>query len=192
MNSITPAELWRKINAGHIPCLLDVRTSREYAAAHVSGAILEPLENFDATQAASRLPAAPEPVYVICQSGTRARSAIARLEKAGVARCVLVEGGTRGWMEAGLPVERQAVGGISLERQVRIVAGALVLAGTLLGVFVHPLLLILPGFVGGGLIFAGITDICGMGMLLARMPWNKVALENRSCADVACAERASS
>jgi hypothetical protein len=93
-------------------------------------------------------------------------------------------------MDAGLPVERQAVGGISLERQVRIVAGALVLSGTLLGVFVHPLLFILPGFVGGGLMFAGITDICGMGMLLARMPWNKVT--NRSCANAACAENAGS
>src|SRR5262245_52920855 len=123
MISIAPSDLWRKMNAGKIPCLLDVRTPREYAAAHVAGAILEPLESFDPAQVAAQLPAAPEPLYVICQSGTRARTAIARLEKQGIERCVLVEGGTRGWIEAGLPVERQAVGGISLERQVRIAAG---------------------------------------------------------------------
>jgi hypothetical protein len=62
---------------------------------------------------------------------------------------------------------------ISLERQVRIAAGTLVATGTLLGAFVSPWWLILPGFVGGGLIFAGVTDFCGMAMLLARMPWNK-------------------
>jgi rhodanese-related sulfurtransferase len=86
----------------------------------------------------------------------------------------LVEGGTAGWIKAGLPVERRAVAGISLERQVRIAAGFLVLAGTALGFFWHPALLGLSAFVGAGLMFAGITDICGMAMLLARMPWNRM------------------
>ena len=120
MTTITPAELCRKTTAGEKPRLLDVRTPREYATAHVPGAILEPLENFDPARVASQFPATPEPLYVICQSGTRARTAIAKLEKAGIDRCVLVEGGTQGWMDTGLPVEKRAVGGISLERQVRI------------------------------------------------------------------------
>lgn len=64
---------------------------------------------------------------------------------------------------------------MSLERQVRIAAGLLVVLGTALGYFVHPYLLGLPAFVGAGLVFAGITDTCGMGMLLAKMPWNQVA-----------------
>ena len=85
--------------------------------------------------------------------------------------CV-VDGGTDLWDKIGLPVERgKSV--ISLERQVRIVAGSLVFAGTLLGAFVNLYLLIIPGVVGAGLVFAGVTDRCGMGLLLARMPWNK-------------------
>jgi rhodanese-related sulfurtransferase len=188
MKTIAPADLCRKMTAGEQPRLLDVRTPREYATAHVPGARLEPLENFDAARVAGQLASAPEPVYVICQSGTRARTAIAKLEKAGLDRCVLVEGGTQGWIEAGLPVEKRAVGGISLERQVRIAAGALVLAGTVPGYFWHPAFLLLPGFVGAGLMFAGITDICGMGMLLGRMPWNQIRNQDCACSTAQCAE----
>lgn len=77
------------------------------------------------------------------------------------------------WVEAGLPVDRGTSTVIGLERQVRIAAGAIVLGGVLLAQFVNPALIWLSGFVGAGLIFAGITDWCGMGMLLARMPWNQ-------------------
>ena len=89
-----------------------------------------------------------------------------------------------------MPVERQAGGGISLERQVRIVAGFLVLAGTLLGIFLHSGFLFISGFVGAGLVFAGITDICGMGMLLARMPWNQIRNKNCAGAKSGCVEAA--
>jgi rhodanese-related sulfurtransferase len=88
---------------------------------------------------------------------------------------VVVEGGTEAWIAAGLPVDRGTVTAISLERQVRIAAGALVLLGVLLGWLVHPAFFGLSGFVGAGLVFAGITDFCGMGLLLARMPWNNRA-----------------
>ena len=84
----------------------------------------------------------------------------------------VIEGGTDLWSERGLPVEK-GKGSISLERQVRIVAGTLVFLGTLMGTVVNQYLLIIPGFVGAGLIFAGITDTCAMGLLLAKMPWNK-------------------
>jgi rhodanese-related sulfurtransferase len=172
--SITPQSLHQKMADGEDLHLLDVRTPREYAQAHVPGARLEPLETFDAGRVARQLAEPPAgPVYVLCQSGSRARQAIAKLEQAGVACCVLVEGGTAGWIQAGLPAERQAVKAISLERQVRIAAGFLVLTGTALGVFVHPAILTLPAFVGGGLMFAGISDKCGMALVLARMPWNR-------------------
>ena len=85
-----------------------------------------------------------------------------------------VEGGTQAWDAAGLPVIRGQKA-ISLERQVRIAAGSLVLTGAVLSHWVHPWWIGLSGFVGAGLIFAGITDTCGMGLLLARMPWNNVA-----------------
>jgi len=75
------------------------------------------------------------------------------------------------WESAGLPLKRGAKM-MSLERQVRIAAGALVFTGAVLGYFVNPAWIALSGFVGAGLVFAGITDTCGMGMLIARMPWN--------------------
>jgi hypothetical protein len=86
---------------------------------------------------------------------------------------VNVEGGTRAWVACGLPVTRGKKA-VSLERQVRITAGALVLLGVGLG-FVHPAFFGIAAFVGGGLLFSGLTDTCGMGLLLAQMPWNRVA-----------------
>jgi rhodanese-related sulfurtransferase len=85
---------------------------------------------------------------------------------------VVVEGGTLAWNEAGLPVERGPVKVISLERQVRMTAGSLVLSGILLGSLVHRGFFGLSAFVGAGLVFAGITDFCGMGLLLSKPPWN--------------------
>jgi rhodanese-related sulfurtransferase len=174
MISITPQSLRQKIVTGENLYLLDVRTAREYAHVHVPNAVLEPLETFRVGRVKQQISTRPDtPVYVLCHSGTRAKQAIGRLREAGVSRCVLVEGGTAGWIQAGLPVERQAVKGISLERQVRIAAGCLVLVGTVLGAFVHPAILGLPAFVAAGLIFAGVSDKCGMALLLARMPWNR-------------------
>ena len=84
-----------------------------------------------------------------------------------------VEGGTLAWDQAGLPVSRGRKV-ISLERQVRIAAGLLVLTGAVLALTVHPWWAGLSAFVGAGLMFAGITDTCGMALMLARMPWNQV------------------
>src|SRR5262245_17637428 len=145
MISITPQLLHEKIAAGENPYLLDVRTAREYAQVHVPGAILEPLDSLDAVGVKRQISSSGEaPLYVLCQSGTRAKEAIRRLQAGGVSHCVLVEGGTAAWIRAGLPVERQAVNGISLERQVRIAAGFLVLVGTVMGAFLHPVILGLP------------------------------------------------
>lgn len=62
---------------------------------------------------------------------------------------------------------------ISLERQVRIAAGALVLIGLALAWAIHPYFLALAAFVGAGQVFAGLTDFCGMAILLSKMPWNR-------------------
>jgi rhodanese-related sulfurtransferase len=112
-----------------------------------------------------------EPLYVICRSGSRGQKACEQFQKAGFTNVQNVDGGTLACIDAGLPVVRGRKA-ISLERQVRIAAGSLVLAGVL-GSFVHPAAIGLAAFVGAGLIFSGITDTCGMGMLLARMPWNQ-------------------
>lgn len=106
-------------------------------------------------------------------SGVRSgvRSAAERLKEYHLPPLAVLEGGIQAWDKAGLPLIRGRKT-ISLERQVRIAAGTLVLTGAILAWLVHPWFIALSGFVGAGLVFAGITDTCGMGMLLARIPWN--------------------
>jgi len=103
-----------------------------------------------------------------------------RFQAAGFNNVVNIEGGTLACVEAGLSVVRGKKS-ISLERQVRIAAGLLVLSGAVLGWLVHPAFIGLSAFVGAGLVFAGVTDTCGMGLMLARMPWNRVKETEGSC-----------
>ncbi len=172
---ISPRELQDKVNAGQSVDLVDVRTPVEFREARVEYARNVPLDQLD--PAAEAAAADGKTLYVICRTGNRARQAGEKLLAAGCDPVVNVEGGTRAWEESGLPLVRpEGSGPIALERQVRIAAGSLVLVGVVLGALVHPFWIGLSAFVGAGLLFAGITDTCGMGMLLARMPWN-----NRSC-----------
>ena len=173
VQTISPQELQRQREAGRVVDLLDVRTPVEYAEIHVEGARSLPLDRLDPQAIASeRQHRNGDPLYVICRSGARAAQAYEKLEAAGVQNIFSIEGGTLAWEKAGLPVVRgQKV--VSLERQVRIAAGLLVLLGIVLGWLVHPAFLGLAAFVGAGLLFAGLTDTCGMGLLLARMPWNQ-------------------
>ncbi len=153
--------------------LIDVRTPVEYAEVHAEGAKLVPLDALDPkTVMADRNGSAGEPLYVICKSGTRAAKAVERFRAAGYENVFCVAGGTQAWERAGLPVVRGPKV-MSLERQVRVGAGSLVLLGVLLGWLVHPTFLGLSAFVGAGLVFAGLTDWCGMGLMLAKMPWNR-------------------
>jgi rhodanese-related sulfurtransferase len=176
--TISPKQLADLRSAGKNVELLDVRTPVEFREVHVDFARNLPLDRLDpqAIQA-EREGAAGEPLYVICRSGSRGKQACEKLAAAGL-RVVNVEGGTQAWDAAGLPVVRGKKA-ISLERQVRIVAGCLVLVGAVLAITVHPYFAGLSAFVGAGLMFAGITDTCGMAMLLARMPWNQVTNDNK-------------
>ena len=174
MNTITPRQLHDRLQRGEKLHLLDVRTPAEHAELHVPGVQLTPLDQLDATKLASANGfAKDQPLYIFCRTGNRAKQAAEKLEKSGYAQCHVVEGGTMAWAEAGLPVTRGSSKVISLERQVRIAAGGLVLAGVLFAQFVNPAFIWLSGFVGAGLAFAGITDWCGMGMLIAKLPWNQ-------------------
>ena len=106
------------------------------------------------------------PIALICQKGQRAHIAATLLQSCGM-NLLVIKGGTNAWKNAGSPLVR-ASARWSLERQVRFAAGLLVLTGSLLAALVSPYGLIVPGFIGCGLTFAGATDICPMGMLLAR------------------------
>ena len=149
--------------------LVDVRTPAEFEEVHAEASINIPLDELTADAISRRN---GKEVLVICQSGNRAKLACEKLIKAGREDVAVVEGGMQAWLDAGLPVVRGRKT-MSLERQVRIAAGAIVLTGVVLAQFVHPALMWVSGFVGAGLMFAGITDTCGMGMLIAKMPWNR-------------------
>jgi rhodanese-related sulfurtransferase len=168
--TITVQDLARRIRSGEPIQLIDVRSAGEYAAGHVPQASNIPLEQLE-----SRLDdLGHQPVAVLCQSGNRAGMACEVL--AGHRDDVLlVEGGTSAWQAAGLPVISTTTSKWALERQVRLIAGLLVLAGTILSVLVAPAWIYLAMFVGAGLTFAGLTNVCGMAFILARLPWNRPA-----------------
>lgn len=166
---ITPADAAR-LGTPSDTVWLDVRSPMEYREVHLAGSRLVPLDAMQGRTLASEL--AGKKVVIICRSGNRAKQAAATLAAAGHGDLAILDGGVLAWQAAGLPVNRGQAG-LSLERQVRIAAGVLVLSGVVLGTWVHPAFYGLSGFVGVGLIFAGVTDWCGMGLLLARAPWNQ-------------------
>ena len=153
--------------------LIDVRMPTEYREVHAKGAANFPLDSLDPKVVVESVGGnANKPVYLICKSGNRSSTAMQKFLSAGIENVVNVEGGTTAWVNAGLPVVRGQKS-VSLERQVRIAAGFLTLLGAVLGFFVHRYFVGLSAFVGAGLMFAGITDTCGMGMMLSKMPWNQ-------------------
>jgi rhodanese-related sulfurtransferase len=164
-----PPETHRLHAAGSVR-LIDVRTPAEYRGLHAEGAILMPLDQFDPAAVIAALPPGST-VHLLCKSGARAAMAAQKLTVAGCP-CVVVEGGTDAWVAANLPVVRGKAA-MGLERQVRIVAGVLVLTGVGLGFTVHPNWFGLAGLIGFGLTMSGIINICPMGMLIARCPWNR-------------------
>ena len=170
---IRPPELAQLLSEHPEVRLLDVRTPTEYETVHIRGAYNVPLDLLGEHGAEIRINVA-EPVVLVCQSGQRARKAEEALKAAGMPNLHVLDGGVNGWVAAGNPVVRRAER-LSLERQVRIAAGALAAIGGVLAVFVNPLFALLPAFVGGGLVFAGVTNTCGMAMLLTRLPYNRVA-----------------
>lgn len=153
--------------------LLDVRTPGEHETVHIRSAYNVPLDTLG--EHGAEIQAHVEaPVVLICQSGQRARKAEEALRAAGMPNLHVLDGGINGWVAAGKPVVRGAER-LSLERQVRIVAGTLAATGGVLAVAMNPLFALVPAFVGSGLAFAGVTDTCGMGLLLSKLPYNRVA-----------------
>jgi rhodanese-related sulfurtransferase len=145
-----------------------VRSASEFSAGHIPGAVNIPMDQIEGRLDDLR-PGAP--LVLICQSGKRARMTAGLLEPCQREMGVL-EGGTEAWVRAGLPVVASVKTRWSLERQVRLGAGMLVLTGVVLALTVNAYWLFLSAFVGAGLTFAGLTDVCPMAEILAKMPWN--------------------
>ena len=154
--------------------LIDVRSAPEFATGHIPGAVNVPMEQVEARTADIGM----GPVTLVCEAGTRASIVASWLEKKQVVS--VLEGGTAAWRKAGLPLVCCAPSRWSLERQVRFAAGLIVLGATLLATLVTPGWIYLAMAVGAGLTFAGATNVCGMALLLARMPWNRCGGEKAS------------
>lgn len=171
---IHPADLLADKNAMDV-CILDVRTPAEVNTEALKNCIHIPLHELTAERLENELIKRNQQastVYLLCQSGKRAEAAANQLHGKIAQNICILEGGMNAVKQANIPLQVAANPVMSLERQVRIAAGSLVMIGVGLGYLIHPGFYGLAGFVGAGLTFAGITDTCAMGMLIARMPWN--------------------
>lgn len=172
LKTISPEDAARLIEEGDA-MLVDVREPQEHARARIPGALSLPLSRLDRDD----IPTRPgRPVLFHCRSGARTDAHARRLAaKVGTVEAYAVAGGIEAWKRAGLPIAEDRGQPIEMMRQVQITAGAMILAGLMLGAFVHPWFIGLSAFVGAGLVFSGVTGTCGMAHLLGLMPWNRRA-----------------
>jgi rhodanese-related sulfurtransferase len=169
MKHITPRELQDKLKSEQA-IIVDVREPAEFRAEHIKNAYLIPQS--EAT--VDKLPFKNKSVVFICRSGRRSAGVCERfLTHHPDIDAYSLSGGINAWKDAGYDVITSAEKVIPLERQIQIAAGSLVLIGVIAGYLITPSLYLLSGFVGCGLIFAGVTGWCGMAKILALMPWNK-------------------
>lgn len=152
--------------------LLDVRTPGEFENAHIAGAYNLPLDQLH--EHASEVRHARGSVVVICQSGRRAQQAEQLLRTSGMANVHVLDGGMKEWIARGMAVRRIRAR-VSLERQVRMLAGAIVAVGSIAALTFSPLAAVVPLLIGSGLVFSGVTDTCGMAMVLSKLPYNRGA-----------------
>ncbi len=155
---------------------IDLRTTAEYGQEKLESSISLPVQDLTKERFATALTAAGHtqgPVYLLCQSGRRAEVAVEKLRDGTTHELVIIDGGLNALKSSGTTTRQRPGKSISLERQVRIAAGFLTLLGVVLGLTFHPFSFGLSAFVGAGLMFSGITDYCGMALMLAHMPWNQ-------------------
>lgn len=162
--------------------LIDVREPDEHRQEHIAGARSQPLGSIDD---ATVKPLGEKLIVLHCRGGTRSRKAAQKLRDAGMTNIAELRGGIDAWIAAGLPtiVDRRVR--MTAMQQTQLLMGALVLVGTLLGAFVTPWALLLSGFIGCGMMFAGITGNCAMANVLAKAPWNR-SISDANCSDGTC------
>jgi rhodanese-related sulfurtransferase len=159
-----------------IPRLIDVREYPEFAAGHIEGAELVPLATVAGTSATWNRDA---PLLLVCRSGRRAEQARQQLASLGFQHLTVLEGGIDRWSTQGKPlvsIERRPW---SMERQVRIAAGSLILLTMVLAFTLSRYFLVGTAFIGAGLVFAGVSDICMMATALGALPWNRPTRSGR-------------
>jgi len=167
---LSPHELDEQRRSGRIT-IVDVREPMEFIGGHIPGSHNIPLARL------ANAPLPDGPLVVVCQSGARSERGVAALSRRGLSVGIAdLQGGLLAWQAARLPLERRQGAPLPLMRQVQIAAGTLVLLGVILSQALAPGWIWLSGFVGAGLVFAGVSGFCGMARLLAVMPWNRVSL----------------
>ena len=155
--------------------LIDVRSPTEFYELHAVGALLQPLDGLNPQAIMeSRGERRSEPLYVICRSGSRSAQACRMFEEAGFSNVINITGGTLAWQAAGLPVNRGIRRPMSIERQIRLVSGLVVAAGSLAAA-AAPVWLFLPGLVGLAMAVSAWTNNRSAGKLFAKLPWNRNA-----------------
>lgn len=154
--------------------ILDVRTGGEFETSHIPGSVNVPLQMLG--EHVGQLSRVEHPVVLVCQSGGRARQAFSTLSGAGKGCLLVLEGGMAGWLASGGDVITGTSERWALDRQVRLVAGALVVLGIVIGIVI-PAMTWLAAAVGAGLVFSAVTNSCAMGNLLARLPYNRTTCD---------------
>jgi len=169
LTPLSPRDVAARLQSGRA-VLVDIREPDEFAREHLPGAVSAPLSAFEQ----AHLDIGPgRDVVFMCRSGARTGAHCDRLAARIDGAAYVLEGGLNGWKAAELPVAVDRKAPLELMRQVQIAAGGLALLGALLAWLVHPGFIALSGFVGAGLLLAGISGFCGMARLLAVMPWNR-------------------
>ncbi|MDA0944884.1 MAG: rhodanese-like domain-containing protein [bacterium] len=168
MQLITPDEC-KPVLGNPDVAIVDVRESGEFLASAIPGAIHMPLSTID-SQGVDALDASTVVVY--CLSGMRAAQA-AQAIQASTKSVYVLSGGIRAWQAQGGAVHTRRVIRFTIMQQVQIIAGGCVLAGVILSKVHHPYWVYVSGFMGTGLLFAGLSGWCGMAKVLVKLPWNR-------------------
>ena len=169
MKTINAEELKNRLDKDEI-LLIDVREPAEHRTECIDGSCLIPLGEISL----EKLPSKSRPIVVHCHSGKRSENAYKKLLTQDPSLEIYsLEGGIMAWRQAGFKIKKSGSNILPIDRQTQLTAGFLAFSGTILGTFINHHFYIVPGFVGLGLMFAGVTGWCGMAKLLAKMPWNK-------------------
>lgn len=169
MNTINPEELQKWLSNDEA-ILIDVREPAEFSTSHIEGASLLPLGKISVTD----LPNTDKKMVIYCQKGMRGHSACKKLTEQD-SNIVLynLAGGISAWQESGNKIINGTSKTLPLDRQVQLTIGTLALSGSIAGYLLEPSFMLIPAFLGAGLIFAGLSGTCGLAVLLAKMPWNQ-------------------
>jgi len=170
--TIDSHDLHQLLDSATPPRVLDVRTPGEFETAHIAGAYNVPLDLLQEHRD-EIIKHLDEDVVLVCRSGQRAAQAEETLRNSGLSNVHILDGGITAWETKGFAVNRGAQRW-DLERQVRLVAGSIVLT-SILGSIAAPKLKWLAAAIGGGLTFASVTNTCAMGMALSKLPYNRGA-----------------